>query len=68
MEIHEWRNVKIVGTLLGETDDTRRKQIAIARVNILKKVWILRDIFREMRRLKTYNVIIKPVLRYICAP
>lgn len=43
MEIHEWRNVKIVGTLLREADDIRGKQSAITRVNIWEKVWILRD-------------------------
>lgn len=68
IKIHGWRNVKIVETLLGEADDIRRKQIAIARVKVLKKIWIIRNRIREMPRLKAYSMIVNPVLRYKCAP
>ena len=39
-----WRDVKKLGSLLGDKEDiTRRKQLSIAAVNNMEKVWIRKD-------------------------
>ena len=59
---------KKVGSLLGDAEDIiRRKQLAIANMNNLNKVWIRRDHISESRRLKLYKPLVKPVLTYNCA-
>ena len=63
-----WRYVKKVGSLLGDAEDImRRKQLAIASMNSMNKIWIRRTKIRENRRLKLYNALVKPVLTYNCA-
>ena len=47
-----WTHVKIVGSLIGDAEDiTKRKQLAIASMNNLQKVWIRKDPISENRRL-----------------
>ena len=51
-----WRNIKKVGSLLGDAEDIiRRKQLAIASMDNLNKVWIRRDHISESRRLELYK-------------
>ena len=61
------RNVKNIGSL-GDSEETiRRKQLTIASMNKLQKMWIRRDvIFSESRRLKLYKALVKPVLTCNC--
>ena len=62
-----WRNVKKVGSLIGDTEDImRRKQLAIASLNSLFKIWIRKDHISENRRLKLYQSLVKPILTYNC--
>ena len=42
-----WRNVKKVGSLLGDSEDIiRRKELAISSMNKLQAVWIRREHIR----------------------
>ena len=62
-----WRYAKKVGSLIGDTEDImRRKQLAIASMNNLFKIWIRQDHISEIRRLKLYQTLVKPVLTYNC--
>ena len=61
-----WRYVKKVGSLLGDTEDImRRKQLAIASMNSMNKIWIRRT--KIEIKYKLYNALVKPVLTYNCA-
>ena len=60
----QWRTVKKLGSLLGDTEDiTRRKQLATVAMNDLNNIWI-RTNHNEKLRLKLYNSLVKPVLLY----
>ena len=60
-----WRDVKKLGSLLGDKEDiTRRKQLSIAAVNNMEKVWIRKDYISEKHRLTLCRTVVKPVLLY----
>ena len=60
-----WREVKKLSSLLGDKEDiTRRKQLSIAPVNNMEKVWIRKDYISEKHRLKLCRTFVKPVLLY----
>ena len=62
-----WRNVKKLGSLLGDTEDVlRRKNLARAALNRMWKLWINRNRLSESLRIRLYNAYIKPVLLYNC--
>ena len=62
-----WRHVKKLGSLLGDSEDiARRKQLAIAGMNDLSKIWLRRDHIHESVRLELYNALVKPILTYNC--
>ena len=61
----EWRNVKKLGSLLGDKEDVaRRKQLAAAAMDKYERVWIRGDKIRLSKRLKLYKTVVKPVLLY----
>ena len=61
----QWRTVKKLGSLLGDTADIqRRKQLSIASMNRLNLIWIRKDHISEKLRLKLYRTLVKPVLMY----
>ena len=61
----EWRNVKKLGSLLGDTKDVmNRKQQATVAMRKMDKVWIRHHKISIPVRLKLYNCYIKPVLLY----
>ena len=63
-----WRSVKKVGSLLEDSEDIiRRKQLALASMNKLERVWIKRDHVSELKRLRMYNSLVLPALLYNCA-
>ena len=60
-----WRNVKKVGSLLGNSEDIiRRKQLAISSMNKLQAVWIRRDYISEEKGLRLYNCLLLLILLY----
>ena len=61
----EWRNVKKLGSLLGDSEDiVRRKQLAIVANKDLNQLWIRKDKLHLSLRLKIYNSLVKPILLY----
>ena len=64
-EIEEWRNTKKLGSLIGVTEDIkRRKQLAAAALNKMNHVWIRKDRIKLKLRLKPYKSLIKSILTY----
>ena len=62
-----WKNVKKVGSLLGNSEDIiRRKHLAISSMNKLQATWIKKDHVSEEKRLRLYNCLVLPVLFYNC--
>lgn len=62
-----WRNVKKLGSLLGDTEDIlRRKNLARAALSRMWKLWVNRNRLSESLRIRLYNAYIKPVLLYNC--
>ena len=63
-----WRNVKKLGSLLGDKEDiNRRKQLSIISINkyeIKKKLWIKEEHLNEQLRIELYKKLIKPFLPY----
>ena len=61
----KWRTVKKVGSLIGDSEDlSRRKQLSIASLNNLNKIWIRKDHIKQSLRIKLYKSLIKPILTY----
>jgi hypothetical protein len=61
----KWRGVKKLGSLLGDSGDMiRRKSLATAAFNNMKKVWIRNNKVHIRKRIKLYNTLVKPVLLY----
>ena len=59
------REVKKLGSLLGDKEDiTRWKQLSIAAMNNIEKIWIRKDHTSEKHPLKLYRTLVKPVLLY----
>ena len=60
-----WRNVKKLGSLLGDKEDIcRRKQLASIAMNKSKKIWKRKNLVSQERRIKLYNSIVKSILLY----
>jgi hypothetical protein len=62
-----WRNTKKLGTLLGDTQELqRRKQLAAASFQSLKRIWSRKQHNKISvdRRLRLYNAYVLPVLTY----
>jgi len=65
--IEAWRNTKKLGTLLGDTEEMRRrKQLASIAFHDLKRIWSRKknNKIGVARRLRLYNAYIMPVLTY----
>ncbi len=61
----QWRTVRKLGSLLGESDDiSRRKQLAIVAFRNLMNLWVRRNQISEKLRLRLYNAFVLPVLTY----
>jgi hypothetical protein len=66
-EDETWRTTKKLGTLLGDREEMqRRKQLAAASFNNLKRIWSRnkRNKISTERRLRLYNAYITPILTY----
>ena len=51
-----WRNVKKLGSLLGDSEDLiRRKQLASATFNSLNKLWLSKKRVNINRKIQLYN-------------
>ena len=62
-----WRSTKKLGSLLGDVEDiANRKQLAIAGMNEMNKIWIRKDRISESRRLGLYGTLVKSILTYNC--
>jgi hypothetical protein len=60
-----WRSVKKLGSLIGDKEDIlQRKQLSIAAMRDLNKLWIRKNRIRRNIRLKLYRTIVKTVLTY----
>ena len=60
-----WRNVKKLGSLLGDKEDiNRRKQLCIISMNKYEILWIKKEKLNENLRIELYDKLIKPVLLY----
>ena len=60
-----WRKVKKLGSLIGDKEDIlQRKQLSIAAMRDLNKLWIRKNRIRSNIRLKLYRTIPKTVLTY----
>lgn len=62
-----WRNVKKLGSLLGDIQDlSRRKHLAKASFHRMWKIWVNQNVISEQIRLRIYNAYVRPVLLYNC--
>ena len=60
-----WRNVKKLGSLLGDKEDINRtKQLSIISMNKYETFWIKKEHVNEHLQLEQYEKLIKPVLLY----
>ena len=58
-----WREVEKLESLVGDKECiARRKQLIIAAMNNMEKVWIRKDHISEKHRLKLYSTLVKPAL------
>ena len=63
-----WRNVKKLGSLLGDREDIkRRKQLSCIAFNNSKKLWLKRKYITIKRKLKLYDSLVKSILLYNCS-
>ena len=57
-----WRNVKRLGSLLGDEEDiNRRKQLSIISMNIYETLWIKIEELSKQLRNELYEKLVKPV-------
>ena len=60
-----WRNVKKLGSLLGDKEDiTRRKQLCVISMNLYETLWIKIEQLNKQLRNELYEKLIKPVFLY----
>ena len=60
-----WRNVKKLGSLLGDKEDiNRRKQLSIVSMNKYETLWVKKEHLNEYLRIELYEKLIKAVLLY----
>ena len=58
-----WRNVKKLGSLLGDKEDINRmKKLSIISMNKCGTLWIKKEHLNEHLRIEIYKKLIKPVL------
>ncbi|GFR61849.1 endonuclease-reverse transcriptase [Elysia marginata] len=63
----DWKKVRKVGSLLGDTEDTeRRKQLSNLALQKLSSIWIRNDKVKQVTRLNLYRAIVKSILLYSC--
>ena len=64
-EIEKWRNTKKLGSLIGVSEDIRRrKQLATAALTKMNNIWIRKDKIKQSLRLKLYKSLVEPILVY----
>jgi hypothetical protein len=66
-DMEEWRKVKKLGTLLGDSEEAkRRKQLASAAFQKLKNIWSNKtnNKISTARRIRLYETYITPILTY----
>ena len=65
MNTENWRNVKKLGSLLGDSEDIlRRKQLSIIASRKLNQIWIKKNKVKKELRIKLYKTIVKSILTY----
>ncbi|GFR83974.1 endonuclease-reverse transcriptase [Elysia marginata] len=63
----DWKKVKKVGSLLGDTEDIeRRKQLPNLALQKLSSIWIRNDKVKQVTRLNIYRALVKSILLYNC--
>ncbi|GFR72738.1 endonuclease-reverse transcriptase [Elysia marginata] len=63
----DWKKVKKVGSLLGDTEDIeRRKQLSNLALQKLSSIWIRNDKVKQVTRLNLYRALVKSILLYNC--
>ena len=64
-ETEKWRNTKKLGSLIGVSEDIRRrKQLSTAALIKMNNIWIRKDKIKQCLRLKLYKSLVKPILVY----
>ena len=64
-EDENWRSVKKLGSLLGDSEDViARKQLAAAAMTSMNKIWIRNNQINITKMITLYNNLVKPVLTY----
>ena len=62
-----WRDTKKVGSLLGDSEDIkRRKALSTVALNKLFNVWLRKDKIKLKTRIRLYKTLVKSVLLYNC--
>ena len=62
-----WRNVKKVGSLIGDEEDiNRRKQLATVAMHKIQAMWTSKDKIKLKTKMKVYRALVKSVLIYNC--
>ncbi|GFS25539.1 endonuclease-reverse transcriptase [Elysia marginata] len=63
----DWKKVKKVGSLLGDTEDIeRRRQLSNLAPQKLSSIWIRNNKAKQVTRLNLYQALVKSILLYIC--
>ena len=63
----EWRKTKKVGSLIGDSEDIkRRKDLSTVAMNKLFNVWIRKDKIKMKTRVRLYKTLVRSVLLYNC--
>ena len=64
----EWRNVKKLGSLLGDKEDLeRRKQMATIAFKNLMNIWLKKYQISTKKKMMLYNSLVIPILLYNCS-
>ena len=67
IEKEKWRQVKKLGSLLGDREDiARRKQLSNVSLHRLSEIWIRKKV-RLPRKIKLYNALVRSILLYNCS-
>ncbi|GFS24703.1 hypothetical protein ElyMa_003422400 [Elysia marginata] len=61
----DWKKVKKVGSLLGDTENVeRRKQLSNLALQKLSSIWIRNDKVKQVTRLNLHRALVKSILLY----
>ena len=64
---YDWKTVKKVGSLLGDSEDIeRRKHLSNLALRKLSTIWIRSDKVKQTTRLQLYRALVKSILLYNC--